>query len=357
MLPYQFVHKQGDFLAFRFQQYQHAFGRISDPGPDVENFMQLDHRQVFSAYMYHLPLFPADHVDVACLGLEGFDDKAERDDVNLVTHGDGHSVQYCQRQRQADGNGATQSKTRDNLDAATDAFDVFLDHIHADAAPGNIGNDGGGGKTGGINQLPHFVIAHAVTDRHALFPGFGEYPLPIQPRSVIGHLDDDISALMCRLKGNGALRVFAHGNTRFRQFDAVIQAIAHHVVERIADFFNQPLVQLGALADDFKLHFLVEFARAIAHYTLKAAEHEIDRHHPHRHDGILQVAGVAFELRQPIDQALMQYLIHAGYGFSQHGLGNHQFADQIDHFVDFTYADTDGGVASGSDGRIVGGAA
>ena len=56
--------------------------------------------------------------------------------------------------------------------------------------------------------------------------------------------------------------VFAPGDTFFRRFDAVIQTVAHQMSERIADFLDQALIQLGAFADDLQLHLFLSNWRA-----------------------------------------------------------------------------------------------
>ena len=73
--------------------------------------------------MHHLAL-PADFLDVSRIGLQGFDDETEWDDVNLLTHGNRQSIQYGQRQWQTDGNGTCLSRAGRYFDTAADAFDV-----------------------------------------------------------------------------------------------------------------------------------------------------------------------------------------------------------------------------------------
>ena len=149
-----------------------------------------------------------------------------------------------------------------------------------------------------------------------------------------------------------ALRTLALGDALVRHLDAVVEAVAHQMGQRIADLLDQPLVQLGTFTDGLELHLLVHLAGEIAHHAREAAEHEIDRHHAHRHHRFLQVAGVALQLCETIQQAFVNHRIETRSRFRQHRLGDHQLADEVDHLVDLLDADADRGL-----GRPVGRAA
>ena len=78
----------------------------------------------------------------------------------------------------------------------------------------------------------------------------------------------------------------------------MIQAIAYQMVEGIGNFFDESLVEFGTLTDGLQLDLLVQLAREIANDAREAAEDEGDRHHPDRHDRLLQVARVVLQLSQ-----------------------------------------------------------
>lgn len=121
--------------------------------------------------------------------------------------------------------------------------------------------------------------------------------------------------------------------------DAVIEAVAHKVRQRIDDPFDEALVELGRLAERDELDLLAELAREIAHEPRKAAEHVIHRHHPDRHHGFLQIARVALELRHPVVQAVVQRRIERARRLGEHRLRDHELADQVDQLVDLLDAD------------------
>jgi hypothetical protein len=57
---------------------------------------------------------------------------------------------------------------------------------------------------------------------------------------------------------------------------------------------------------------LAEPLREITHHAWEAAEHETDRQHPHTHHAVLQLAHVAFELREPSTQAVAHRALNLG---------------------------------------------
>ena len=130
--------------------------------------------------------------------------------------------------------------------------------------------------------------------------------------------------------------------TRFGRLDAVVQAVAHQVRQRIDDALDQALVQFGGAAVGLQFDLLAHLAGDVAHQAREAAEHVVHRHHADGHHGFLQVARVALELLHAVEQAVMQHRIQRGRGLRQHGLGNDQLAHQVDDLVDFLHADADG---------------
>jgi hypothetical protein len=172
----------------------------------------------------------------------------------------------------------------------------------------------------------------------------------IEAGAVVGHLDDDVAALMVGLERDVADRRLALGNALVGHFDAVVEAVAHQVRQRVGDAFDQALVEFRALADGLQFDLLVELLRQVAHHAREAREHHRDRHHADRHHRFLHVARIAFELRQAVVQALELHRVEHRGRLRQHGLGDHQFADQVDQLVHLVDVDADrgfGGAARG----------
>ena len=113
--------------------------------------------------------------------------------------------------------------------------------------------------------------------------------------------------------------------------------------QRVGDFFDQTLVQLGAFADGAQTHMLAEAAGQIADQAWEATEHRVHRQHAHADDSFLQIAGIAFQQVQAREQALGMHRVQATGHLLEHGLGNDQLTDQVDQCVHLVNADADGG--------------
>ncbi len=109
---------------------------------------------------------------------------------------------------------------------------------------------------------------------------------------------------MKRLEVHGARGGLAGSDARFRLLDAVVDAVAHQVHQRVADALEHRLVELGLLARELEVDLLAEPLRDVAHQTREAAEGEADRQHAHPHDALVQLAHVALELCEPAAQLL-----------------------------------------------------
>ena len=131
----------------------------------------------------------------------------------------------------------------------------------------------------------------------------------------------------------------------------MIQTVADQVSQRVGDTLDQALVQFGRLAGGFQFNMLAQLAGQVAHHTGETGEHEGNRHHADGHDRFLQIAGIAFQLGQTIHQPLRGAFLHLRRCLQQHGLGNHQLANQVDQLVDFFDTDPDRRIAPRGCGR------
>ncbi len=84
-------------------------------------------------------------------------------------------------------------------------------------------------------------------------------PIGIEPASIIGYLDMDLTRLViCRDRYFPAFRL-ARGGTIFRTFYSVVCAIADQVHNWIANSFDQLAVEFGIGALDDEVVFLLQF--------------------------------------------------------------------------------------------------
>ena len=117
-------------------------------------------------------------------------------------------------------------------------------------------------------------------------------------------------------------------------------------------FSTRRLVQFGRFALRHQLDLLVELGGQVAQHAREAVEHHRHRNHPDRHDRFLQVAGVAFEVGQAGQQLLVQLAFAAVLG--QHGLRDHEFADEVDQLVDLLDRDAQRGLVGRRHGLLDG---
>ena len=79
--------------------------------------------------------------------------------------------------------------------------------------------------------------------------------------------------------------------------------------QRIDDPFDQALVELGRLALGDQTDALAQLGGVFPHHTRKTAEDVIHRHHADGHHGLLEIARIAFQLLDAIEQAIVQHRI------------------------------------------------
>ena len=133
----------------------------------------------------------------------------------------------------------------------------------------------------------------------------------------------------------------AGGHAGGRHFHAVVDAVAHQVRQRIDDALNQALVQFrgGAIGDEIDL--LAQLGRQVAYHAREARKDEIHRHHADRHHRFLQVARIARQVADAVEQFLVQHRVERTGALLDHRLRDHQLAHQVDQLVDFFNRDAD----------------
>jgi hypothetical protein len=131
------------------------------------------------------------------------------------------------------------------------------------------------------------------------------------------------------------------------RLDAVVQGVADQVAQRVADLFEDGPVELGLLAFDDQLDFLVEAHGDVAHDTREAVEDGLDRQHAQAGDLILELAGDAGELLRILVGLAGQRIVAEPDGqelgaLLQAGLVDDQLADEVHQFVEAGDVDADG---------------
>ena len=90
----------------------------------------------------------------------------------------------------------------------------------------------------------------------------------------------------------------------------MVHRVANQVHQRVTDLLDYGLIQFGIFAHKVQLDLLAQFTAQVVNSAAKAPEDKGDRQHPHPHDMLLQIAGMAFQLVycgfKPIAKALQQ---------------------------------------------------
>ncbi len=136
----------------------------------------------------------------------------------------------------------------------------------------------------------------------AALDAFGENALAVDAAPVILERDDDATAALIGGEGDGAFARLAGGLAFRRGFKPVIHGVAQHMRQRISEFLDDGLVDLGRFARDDKAHLLAKGCREFAGEARHALKNGPHRLGADRHDRILQGARLA----QQGLQALMQ---------------------------------------------------
>ena len=96
-----------------------------------------------------------------------------------------------------------------DVDRAVELLDVGLDHVHADAATGDVGRDILGRETRQEDQVEALPLVHGVglfVGDEALLHRLGAQLLRVHAVAVVGDDEDDVIAFLARLQAH--LRLF-----------------------------------------------------------------------------------------------------------------------------------------------------
>src|SRR3546814_17502128 len=86
-----------------------------------------------------------------------------------------------------------------------------------------------------------------VCSSDLLRQGFFKDAFTAQAGAIVGHLDDDLSAMMLSGQSHVALGAFTCGGSHFGQLDAMVNTVAHQVGQGIDNAIDKALVQFGGL--------------------------------------------------------------------------------------------------------------
>ena len=174
----------------------------------------------------------------------------------------------------------------------------------------------------------------------AVAHGLGVDAIGVEAGAVVDDLDDDVAALVRGAQAQRRLGRLAGGGAALRRLDAVVDAVADHVHQRVVDVLDDLAIELGLLALQHQLDVLAGLLAQVADQAGHLLEDLPDRHHAHRHRVALQVAGDALQLGHAAAEALVDRLGEGRVG-GEDRLGDDQLADHVDQVVQFAGVDLD----------------
>jgi hypothetical protein len=132
---------------------------------------------------------------------------------------------------------------------------------------------------------------------------------------------------------DGAGRVLARRQPVRGRLDAMIDSVADHVDQRIAQLVDQLPVELGVLAPQHQADLFALRTRDVAHQSRHLAEQASHRNHAQRHGVVLQTAGDAHQLAHGVREFEIGGAAHLGT-LEHERLRYHQFADQVHQVIE-----------------------
>ena len=218
----------------------------------------------------------------------GEDHSVERQREPLAAGLDEQATQYRQCDRHDDPELGPGARSGPHLDPTTAGFDVGPHHVEPDAAPGHIGDEGGGRQAGLKGQSQYFFRAQAV-GVDALSGGLGADALGVDTASIVGHGDDDLGAQLHGVQADGAVSRLAGRFTFGDRFDAVVDRVTDQVDERVGELEQDAAVHLRVRTPGVPPDVLALCARQVADRALQLVGDGRHRDHLRTSGAVLQI--------------------------------------------------------------------
>jgi hypothetical protein len=157
-------------------------------------------------------------------------------------------------------------------------------------------------------------------------------------RAIVGNLDDDRTALVEGAQRETAGRALAGGGARLRRLDAVIDAVADHVHQRVVHVLDDLAIEFGVLSRQRQLDRLAGALAQVADETRHLLERLANGHRAHRHRAALQLGRDATQLGEVARQLLVDNRAQRRMLVDER-LQDDEFADGVDHAVQLARVD------------------
>ncbi len=233
----------------------------------------------------------------------------------------------------------------EHVHGAADLLDVGLDHVHADAAAGDVGHLFGGGEAGQEDQLQQLALAHPVGLVARIRPrssAFAAEPFGVDAAAVVGDLDVDLAAFVEGVQGQTTLRPACRAASRSSGGSMPWStALRTRWVSGSLMASRSVLSSSVSSPSTVEPHLFAAGHGQVADLTRELVEDVADRLHPRLHDAFLQLGGDQVEALRRLQKGRV-----APRGGELQDLiaGQHQFADQVHQPVEQADVHADAGV-------------
>ncbi len=327
------VHEEASLAVAAFEDDDDAVGRVGGAGGDVEVFVEPEHGDESSADVDHFVFF-VEAGEHFIGGAEGFADGKGGDDVSLLANADDEAVDDSEGEGEENAEFAALVRGGLDLDFPGKFFDVPAHDVHADASSREIGDDAGGGETGGEDEVEDFGVGELrVGGDDSFFDGFADDAFFVEACAVVDDFDNDVAALVEGIEVDGAHGWLAGFDADVGFFDAVIDGVPDHVEEGVVEFVHDGAVEFGVFAAGFEFDVFLFFGGDVADDAVHFLEEGAYGNHAHGHGGFLELVGDAGELRHVAREALAFDFFEV-WVLGDHGLGDDDFADEIEETVE-----------------------
>ena len=243
------------------------------------------------------------------------------------------SLDGGERQRQFHEKSGADTGAAVDLDSTPKPFDVPPHYVHADSASRHFGHATRGGKTRTENQRVDLRLGRRagrfqeVLRNGPLIQLFG-----VEPRPVVGDRDDDIAPFVIGAQRDTAMSGLAVTLPCLIILDAVINAVAQHMHERVADFLHDVAIEFCLVARRHQVDALARLPAQIAYESAHALKCLANRHQPHGDGASLQIARDSMKLSEIPVQAFIAAPRQL-WVLLDHRLHNRELTDQIHEAV------------------------
>ena len=306
----------------------------------AEPVPQPDERDQLAADLREAALPPV--VAGAAHELDALLDDGERQDQVLVAEHDLEALDDRERQRDPDLERRPLAGRLSTCDLAAQVLHRALDDVEAHPAPGDLRDRRARREPGEEEQLVQLALGPVSLSRdQPAVHGLAPHGRRVDPRAVVLDADHHVRPGVRGAQAHRAVRRLAGAGALGRRLDAVVDAVAQQVDDRVVEPVDDVLVQLGVIRRSVDhLDVAADIVREVADQAAELAEGRADRHHAHAQAVVAQLGGQALDRLGDADQ------LRVGPQRGQQRqarLHRDQLADEVDQLVELGRADAQRG--------------